>query len=147
MIHEHEPRYRPVVSSLKDYKLAEKRAAEQVQVVSELEELVKDIERCEKTISDLKADLLAVNEKHKERKSTREDVAYLEDLLKCAKRKLAWEKQMESLQKRTPEILQRMSAMIEDPKLPPEAPVRAAMLRSLQSVQAAMERLDQVKVK
>jgi hypothetical protein len=135
------------VSTLKDFKLAEKRAAEQREVVSELNVLVKDIERCEKTITDLKAELLAVNEKHKERNSTREDIAYLEDLLKCAKKKLAWEKQMESLQKRTPDILKRMSAMIEDPQFPPEAEVRAAMLQSLQAVQAAMERLDQVKVK
>jgi hypothetical protein len=134
------------VSSLKDYKLAEKRAAEQRAVVSELNVLVKDIERCEKTITELKAELLAVNEKHKSRNSTREDIAYLEDLLKCAKKKLAWEKQMESLQKRTPDILARMSAMIEDPKLPPDTETRAAMLQALQAVQAAMERLDQVKV-
>lgn len=134
------------MSSIKEYKLAEKRAAEQREVVSELNVLVRDIERCEKTITDLKTELLEVNEQHKQRNSTREDIAYLEDLLRCAKKKLAWEKQMESLQKRTPAILERMSALINDPKLPPDDSTRAAMLQSLQAVQAAMERLNGAKV-
>jgi hypothetical protein len=139
-------RYRPRVSSLKDYKLAERRAAEQRKIVDELNGLAGDIERCNKTISELKAELAAVNEKHKERNSTREDIAYLEDLLRCAKKKLAWEKQMESLRKRTPELLNRMSSMMQDPKLAPEEAVRDAMLKSLRAVQAAMEELDKAKV-
>lgn len=134
------------MSSTKDYKLAERRAVEQRQVISELNDLVTDIDRCDRTISDLKEELVAVNEKHANRNSTREDIAYLEDLLKCAKKKLAWEKQMESLKKRTPEILNRMSAMIQDEKNPPDNPTRDAMLKSLQAVQAAMERLDKAKV-
>jgi uncharacterized protein (UPF0335 family) len=39
------------------YQLAEKAALEQRAVVGEIEALVKSIERCEKTISDLKAEL------------------------------------------------------------------------------------------
>jgi len=66
------------------YRLAEKAALEQRQVVGEIEVLVKSIERCEKTISELKVELEQVNEKHKGRRTTQEDIAYLTDLLKCA---------------------------------------------------------------
>jgi hypothetical protein len=134
------------MASLKDYKEAERLVLRQQQVVQELEVLVKDIERCEKTISDLKFELERVNEEHKNRQTTREDIAYLEALLKCAHKKLAWEKQMASLKKRTPDLLGRMATLINDPKAPPTDEMRAHMLRALQSVQAAMERLEQVKV-
>jgi hypothetical protein len=134
------------MSSLKQYKQAAKSLLQQQEVISELDALVKDIERCEKTILDLKADLEAVNEKHVARKTTREDIAYLEDLLKCAHKKLTWEKHMASLKKRTPATLQKMSGLINDPDAPPSDEVKAGMLRALQAVQAAMERLEQVKV-
>jgi len=75
--------------SIKEIKLAEKRALQQAQVVSELKVLAKDIERCEQTIRDLKNDLEKVNGRHQGRRSTREDIAYLTELLECAKRKLA----------------------------------------------------------
>jgi hypothetical protein len=39
-----------------------------------------------------------------------------------------------------------MSGLINDPQAPPSDPVRAGMLQALQAVQAAMERLENVKV-
>jgi hypothetical protein len=134
------------MASLKDYKLAAKSAAQQQQVIGELDGLVRDIERCEKTIIDLKAELEIVNQKHAARKTTREDIAYLEDLLKCAHKKLTWEKHIASLKKRTPATLEKMAALINDPQNPPGEEMRAGMLRALQAVQAAMERLEKVKI-
>ena len=128
------------------YQLAEKAALEQRAVVGEIEALVKSIERCEKTISDLKAELEQVNEKHKSRRTTQQDIAYLTDLLKCANKKLGWEKQMASLQKKTPALLERMSTLINDPVNPPTNEVRAAMLQGLEAVRSAMEKLERVKV-
>ena len=127
-------------------KLEKKGLARQQQVISAVNTLVQDIGRCEKTITDLKAELETVNVKHQGRRTTREDIAYLTDLLECAKKKLAWEKQMSSLQKRTPAILEEMSALINDQKNPPADQVRGEMLHALQGVQAAMERLHGVKV-
>lgn len=134
------------MASLKEYKLAARSAAQQQQVIGELDGLVKDIERCEKTIVDLKAELETVNQKHAGRKTTREDIAYLEDLLKCAHKKLTWEKHIASLKKRTPATLQRMAELINDPQTPPTDEMKAGMLRALQAVQAAMERLEKVKI-
>ena len=134
------------MSSLKQFKLAEKSLAQQREVITELDTLVKDIERCEKTILDLKAELEAVNQKHQGRKTTRDDIAYLEDLLKCAHKKLTWEKHIASLKKRTPALLQKMSALINDVPTPPTNEIRSGMLHALQRVQAAMERLENVKV-
>ena len=133
------------MSSIKDLKLAQKAANEQRHVISDLKTLVADIERCEKTINTLKEELDAVNSKHQGRRTTREDIAYLTALLDCAKKKLAWEKQITSLQKRTPQLLERMLQLIHDPQNPPAEESRNAMLGSLQAVQAAMERLQNVK--
>lgn len=133
------------MSSLKDLKLAQKAANEQRQVISELKTLVKDIERCEKTIVALKQELETVNTQYQGRKTTREDIGYLTALLGCAKEKLAWEKHIASLQKRTPQVLEKMSRLIHDPHNPPSEESRAEMLGSLQAVQAAMERLQNVK--
>jgi hypothetical protein len=132
--------------SLKDFRLAEKHAAQQQQVIVDLNSLVKDIERCEKTIVDLKTELEAVNGKHQGRRTTREDIDYLSDLLKCAKKKLTWEKHLTSLQKRTPEILARITTLMNDPKTPPTAESRDAMVRALEALQSAMERLQNAKV-
>jgi hypothetical protein len=133
------------MASLRDLKLAQKAANEQRRVISELKTLVADIERCEKTIVDLKQELEVVNSKYQGRRTTREDVAYLTDLLECAKKKLAWEKIIASLQKRTPQLLERMSKLIHDPQNAPSEETRSEMLSSLQTVQAAMERLQNVK--
>jgi hypothetical protein len=130
------------VASLKQIKLEEKSLAAQQQVIRDLNAIVKDIERSEKFIVALNRDLQEVNTRFKGPRTTRDDVAYLTGLLECAKRKLAWEKQINSLQKRTPELMERMAAILHDPKAPPTAEVRDELLRSLQAIQAAMERLQ-----
>lgn len=134
------------MSSLKQLKAEQKIAGQQLEVIRELETLVKDIERAENTITTLRAELEEVNVKHKDRKTTRDDIAYLTDLLRCANKKLAWEKQIASLQKRTPAIMERMAKLINDPSSPSDNAARTAMLASLQKVQASMERLQGVKV-
>ena len=88
--------------SIKDLKLAEKSILLQQEVVTELNTLVRDIERAEKTILDLQTELGAVNTRYPTPRTTRQDIGYLTDLLKCANKKLAWEKQIASMQKRTP---------------------------------------------
>jgi hypothetical protein len=133
------------MSSIKDLKLAGKSVLLQQEVVSELNTLVRDIERCEKTILDLQSELTEVNTKYPSPRTTRQDVAYLTDLLKCATKKLAWEKQIASMQKRTPATLQKMAELLNDPKNPPADAMRVEMLRALQGVQAAMERLQGLK--
>ena len=133
------------MSSLKQIKWSQKVAAQHQQVIEELQVLAKDIERCEKTITDLSQQLQAINARHQGPRDTRRDIAYLSDLLECAKKKLAWEKQLASLQKRTPPLLEKMSKLVNDPTHPPSEEARADMLRSLQTVQATMDRLQNVK--
>jgi len=130
------------MSSVRQLKLEEKTAANQRLVILELNSIVKDIERSEKIILALNQELQSVNSKYQGQRSTREDVAYLTSLLECAKRKLAWEKQINSLQKRTPLLMEKMSAVINDPKGPPPAQVQEQMMQALRSIQAAMERLQ-----
>src|SRR6185437_4825853 len=133
------------MSSIKDLKVEQKSLLLQQQVVAELNTLVKDIERSEKIIFDLQAELNAVNSKYPSPRTTRQDVAYLTDLLKCANKKLAWEKQIASMQKRTPATLQKMAQLLNDEKNPPADAVRVLMLQALQGVQAAMARLQGIK--
>jgi hypothetical protein len=133
------------VSLGKQYKLAEKAALQQRQVVAELEALGQSIDRCEKTVTALKGELEAVQAKYQTRRTTQEEIAYLTDLLKCANKKLSWEKQIASLQKRTPAVLDDVTRVMNDPKNPPSDEMRASMLRALQLVQASMQRLEQVK--
>jgi hypothetical protein len=133
------------MSSLKDLKLAKKSEVRQQAVISELIAIVRDIERCEKTINDLQRELTAANSKYPAPRTTREDIGYLTDLLKCANKKLAWEKNIASLQKRTPVLLEEMSRLMNDPKNPPADHVKAEMLRALQGLQAAMEKLQNIK--
>jgi len=133
------------MSSIKDLKNEQKSLLLQQQVVMELQTLVKDIERSEKIILDLQAELNAVNTKYPSPRTARQDVAYLTDLLKCAQKKLAWEKQIASMQKRTPATLQKMSQLLNDEKNPPTDIMRVQMLQALQGVQAAMARLQGMK--
>src|SRR2546423_479746 len=133
-------------SSLKKYKVAAKAVANQQQILSEFETLARSVERCEKTICDLKTEFEAVNLKHQNRQTTQDDIAFLTDLLKCANRKLGWEKQIASLKKRTPALLEEMVKLLNDPNNPPEEEMRAAMLRTLQAVQLSLERLEKAKV-
>jgi hypothetical protein len=130
------------MSSLKQLKLAQKSALLQQEVISELNTLVRDIERCDKTISDLQQELTVVNAKYPAPRTTRQDIGYLTDLLKCANKKLAWEKSIASLQKRTPTVLDQLSRLLNDPENPPPDQTRADMLQALQAVQGAMERLQ-----
>jgi hypothetical protein len=134
------------MSSLRDLKLAQKAALQQQEVITELEGLVKDIARCEKMILDLKNELLTVNATYPSPRTTREDIGYLTDLLKCANRKLIWEKQIASLQKRAPGLLERMSRLMDDPKNPPPEQTRMGIVNALREVQAAMERLQAAKL-
>jgi hypothetical protein len=130
----------------KELRLAEKRAAEQRQLITDLRNVAKDMERSERWINDLKAELQRVNAKHQGRRTTRDDVDYLTDLLACAKKKLAWEKSMASLQKRTPALLEKMTRLLNDPAAPPPVQIRAEILECLRQVHAAMERLQGAKV-
>jgi hypothetical protein len=133
------------MQSIKELKIAEKSIVLQQEVVSELNTLVRDIERCEKTIMDLQAELAVVNSKYPSPRTTRQDVGYLTDLLKCANKKLAWEKQIASMQKRTPATLEKMAELLNDLKNPPADAMRGEMLRALYGVQAAMARLQNMK--
>jgi hypothetical protein len=132
------------MSSIKDLKLEQKAAVQHQKVISELNTLVKDIERCEKTMTNLRTDLEAANSNFPSPRTTRDDIGYLTALLDCAKKKLAWEKQLASLQKRAPEVLQQMTGFLNDVKNAPNETNRAQMFQCLQSVQSAMERLQAV---
>jgi hypothetical protein len=134
------------MSSIKQLKQAQKSAVRQREVILELDTIVRDIERCEQTITDLQRELAIVTAKYPAERTTRQDIAYLTDLLKCANRKLAWEKNIASLQKRVPSVLEQMSSLLNDAANPPADQTRTEMLRSLQEVQVAMERLQNVKV-
>jgi hypothetical protein len=118
------------------------KAAERRKTLGELKELAVDIDRCQETIVSVMAELNSVNAKYQGERSTRQEVEYLTVLLACAKKKLAWEKQIASLQNRAPKLLERMSATMTDPDLPPTEETKAEMLQSLQSVQKALARLQ-----
>jgi len=133
------------MSSIKQLKQAEKSALQQREVIIALEAIVHDIARCEETIIDLQSELAAVTAKYPAERTTRQDIAYLTDLLKCANRKLAWEKNIAGLQKRLPLVLEKMSTLMNDSTHPPGDQTRAEMLQSLRQVQTAMERLQNVK--
>ena len=135
-----------IMMSRKQLKAQEKSLARQQQVIQELNAIVKDIERCEKTIAELQRELAEVNARHQGPRNTRQDIDYLTGLLDCAKKKLAWEKQIGSLQKRAPAILDDMSAVLKDPMNPPSDAARSEIVLALQKVQAAMERLQAAKV-
>jgi hypothetical protein len=115
-------------------------------VVGELQALVKDIERCEKTVQGLKTELQAINERHANRTTTQDDISYLEDLLACARKKLVWEKQIGSLQKRTPELMQSVEELVNHPNSNPDEETRNALMASLTEVQASMRRLNEIKI-
>lgn len=132
--------------SLKQFRQLDKNAAQQQRVIAELNDLAKDIERCEKTISTLQAELISITAKQPEKRTTREDIDYLTALLKCANKKLVWEKNISSLQKRLPVVLEKMSTLIDQPQAAGDDHLRTDMLRALQVVQAAMERLQNAKV-
>ena len=130
----------------KELKLEQKIAVQHQEIIVELQALVKDIERCETTINALKIELEGVNSRHAKRGSTQEDIDYLEDLLKCAKKKLVWEKQMASLQKRTPLLMQEVEKLVNHPQSHPNDETQSKLMQSLQAVQGAMQRMQNVKI-
>jgi hypothetical protein len=134
------------VKTSKQLKLAQKITAQEQAIILELQTIVKDIERSEKTVSALKGDLENVNTRHASRKTTQDDVNYLEDLLACAKKKLVWEKHMASLQKRTPELMQRVEALVNHPESSPDEKTRTALLEAVLTVKSALERLQGAKL-
>lgn len=134
------------MTSLRNWKLAERAVTRQQEVLEELSVLVKNIERCESTIGELKNELETVNRSHQGQRTTQEDVIYLTELLNCAKKKLRWENQMKALGKRTPQLLERITTLMNDPKAPPSEEIREGMLQALQRVQAAMARLEKAKL-
>ena len=131
---------------MKDLKAAQKAETEQRRILVELDGLAGDIDRCQRTIAAVNSELQAVNGKYQGERTTRQDVEYLTALLDCAKRKLAWEKQIASVQKRTPGVLERLQQQMNDQKNPPTPEMRQQMVQSLQALQAAMERLQSSKV-
>jgi hypothetical protein len=118
------------------------KAAERRRILGELKKLAVDIGRCQETISSVMAELNSTNAKYQGERSTRQEVEYLTILLACAKRKLAWEKQIASLQKRAPALLENMATIMNDRDHPATEELKAEMLHSLKSVQGAMERLQ-----
>jgi hypothetical protein len=133
------------METLKDLKQAQKTATRQQALVKELDVLVLDIDRCEKTIAVLQSELNQAGNKYPSPRTTREDIDYLTDLLRVANKKLAWEKQIASVQKRAPGIMEQMAQLMQDPTHPPSEQTRTEVLRALKAVQAAMERLHAAK--
>src|SRR4051812_24143829 len=121
------------MSASKQIKESHRAAQKHLQLIAELQELVEDITRCEKTITTLQAELNETNQKFSGQRTTKQDVEFLTALLDAAKRKLAWEKQIASLQKRTPELLERMTSFLNDPVNPPTNDARVQILESLQA--------------
>lgn len=117
------------------------------QLVAELNTLLVDIETSERMIVDLQRELAEVNSKNQGPRTTQQDIEYLSGLLECAKKKLAWEQQITSLRSRTPAILQEISDLLQNRETAPADNSRAEMLKVLQKVQAAMERLSTVNEK
>ncbi len=120
------------------------KAAERRRVVNEVNQLAASIARCEKTISSVMADLNTVNTKYQGTRNTREEVEFLKVLLDCAKRKLAWEKQIASLKKRAPALVEVMTKIMGDKEHPPSEELQSEMLGSLQAIQSALQRLQAV---
>ncbi len=131
------------MSTPRQLKIEQQVASQQKGLIGELQALVKDLERCEKTVSSLKVELGSVNERHANRTTTQDDIAYLEDLLACARKKLVWEKQIASLQKRTPELMQRVETLVNHPQSNPDQATQDALMTSIKEVQASMKRLNE----
>lgn len=134
------------MSTSRQIKLEQRVSGQQRGLVGELQALAKDIERCEKTVNTLRSELETVNARHSNRSTTQDDIAYLEDLLACARKKLVWEKQIASLQKRTPDLMARVETLVNHPQSNPDEETRNALMGSLQEVQGAMKRLNEAKV-
>lgn len=118
------------------------KAAERRRLLDDMKQLAADIDRSQATINAVVANLNAVNQKFQGDRNTKQEVEYLTALLDCAKRKLAWEKQIASLQKRAPAMLESMTRVLNDNDHPASDELKAELLKSLQSVQAALQKLQ-----
>jgi hypothetical protein len=117
-------------------------AAQHQEAVQDLEGILKGIARGEELLTSLRVEMDEVNRKYPAQRTTQEDVDFLTDLLACAKKKLLLEKQIESLKKRVPAVLESVSNFITDPQSPPSPEMQDELLEMLKNVQQAMERLD-----
>lgn len=132
------------MSLRKEYKAAAKSVSKQEQVALELQSLLVSIEKAERTITDLKSELEAVNRTHQVRTTTQQDIDFLTALLNCAHKKLGWEKQVASLRKRAPGVMEELAVIMQDAKNPPSEATCQTLLHAMQQVKAAMERLEKV---
>jgi hypothetical protein len=117
-------------------------ASHHQEAVEELEGVLKGIERSEGLITSLRVEMDAVTGKYPAERTTQQDVDFLTDLLACAKKKLLLEKQIETLKKRVPAVLEQVSKVITDREAPPSEEMQVDLLEKLKIVQQAMERLD-----
>jgi|SRR5579863_316853 len=121
---------------------AQIKAAERRRMLAEVNQLANDIGRCEKTITSVLADIGAINAKYQGTRSTQEEIEFLKVLLDCAKRKLAWEKQIASLKRRAPGLVETMSDVMNDEEHPPTEEMKIEMLKALQLIEGALQRLQ-----
>jgi chromosome segregation ATPase len=126
----------------KAYRNAQKRTFRAEEAVEELEKLASSIDRAETMLAELRDELEKVSVQHQGRRTTREDIAFLTDMLKCAKKKLAWEKQIAALRKRAPEVLTSVVDLVNDPKSEPSNTLKLRIVETLHAVQTSMQRLD-----
>jgi len=120
------------------------KAAERRRILAEVNQLATDIARCERTIGSVVTELNSVNAKYQGPRTTREEIEFLKVLLDCAKRKLAWEKQIASLKRRAPAVLDDMTKIMNDTDHPLTDELKTEMLQALQSVQGALQRLQAI---
>jgi hypothetical protein len=132
-----------LMATPRQLKEAQRVAFQQKGIIAELHELLRDVDRCEKTIISLKSEIEAMHVKHANRQTTQEDINFLEDMLACARKKLVWEKQLSSLRKRTPDLMKRVEAVVNHPESNPDAETRNAILGSLNAVRDGIQRLSQ----
>ena len=130
------------MSSRKEYRQAAQSVSKQHEVTLELQSLLASIEKAERTITELKSELEVANRTHQVRTTTQQDIDFLTALLKCANKKLGWEKQVASLKKRAPVVMQELATIMQDTKNPPSEETCAMLLQTMQQVKAAMERLE-----
>ncbi|HWY75868.1 MAG TPA: hypothetical protein VN281_09640 [Verrucomicrobiae bacterium] len=136
---------RIVVKSVDRYtQKANIKAAERRRILAEVNQLATDIARCERTIGSVVTELNSVNAKYQGPRTTREEIEFLKVLLDCAKRKLAWEKQIASLKRRAPAVLDDMTKIMNDTDHPLTDELKTEMLQALQSVQGALQRLQAI---
>jgi len=124
------------------HKQERRRVSHHQETVQELEGILKGIERSEELITSLRMEMDDVNENYPAQRTAQQDVDFLTDLLGCAKKRLLLEKQIETLKKRVPAALERVSKVISDPKAPPTPEMHTSLLEMLTRVQHAMEHLD-----